>query len=237
MGFYWANGCHVHAKSVNRHVYIAFDIVYILMVEHQQLIETSRTRGVLNKREREYLLGKSDIEPRTQEERAVRATIRKHIHNAFLDFYIIFEELQERDMDQIFNEQKEGADAFYPGVIHTLAFLYRGTRGNQSHPFESLLQSGVWTGVPEPTQEAFLNVAVTFDVDHAEPVNVETIADKLEWLNWHELTSEEMKFVFHVSRKADVSLKELIDPSLFLAAVEELEQQGEIESVAIDPSE
>lgn len=58
----------------------------------------SRPRGILNERERDYLLGKADIEPRTQTERDIRATMRTRVRHAIYDFALLFDHLEDRDI-------------------------------------------------------------------------------------------------------------------------------------------
>lgn len=209
--------------------HITTDVMSILMVEHEELIDATRTRGILNRREREYLLGQSDIEPRSPDERAIRATIRQHVRHAFLDFYILLEELEDRDLEHIFNEASDGSGAFYGGVIHALGLIYRGTKDNESHLLESMLHSAVLAGARMPVEEALFRYSVTFNVDAPEPVNVALIADKLEFNNWHEMTIEELQFFLLCSDKSETSVSDLRGPDVFLDVVEELTEKGEIE--------
>lgn len=62
-----------------------------------------RERGILSRRDREYLLGESDIRQGTQHERDVRSDIRSRIQNALLDFHLLVEHLEERDREQVFS--------------------------------------------------------------------------------------------------------------------------------------
>jgi hypothetical protein len=45
--------------------------------------------GLLSSDQREYLIGNSDIEPQTANERNIRARIRKRLRNAILDFRVV----------------------------------------------------------------------------------------------------------------------------------------------------
>lgn len=62
-----------------------------------------RGRGVLNQRQREYLLGESDIEEKSPAERAIRQDIRENLRNAIMDFPILLNELEDRDLDRAFH--------------------------------------------------------------------------------------------------------------------------------------
>lgn len=73
------------------------------MVREQDPYKADRPRGVLSKRDRRYLIGESDdIEPHSQRERNVRVDIRERLWNALLDFVIIRDRMQDRDLDQVF---------------------------------------------------------------------------------------------------------------------------------------
>jgi phosphopantothenate synthetase len=93
--------------------------------------EVDRPRGILSPRDREYLLGEADIEPTSQAARNVRAAIRERLENAILDFTLLFQHLEERDREKVFDElvgERPPQDADYAmmpqGVCHAIALLY-----------------------------------------------------------------------------------------------------------------
>ena len=98
-----------------------------------------RPRGVLSQRDREYLVGESDIEPKTQSERNVRGTIRERVKNALLDFTLLLHHLPPRDRKQIFDSPDRGVRT---GIADALGFLYHETEPTR-HNFERLLQMGI----------------------------------------------------------------------------------------------
>ena len=98
-----------------------------------------RPRGVLSQRDREYLVGESDIEPKTQSERNVRGTIRERVKNALLDFTLLLSHLPPRDRRQIFDSSDREMKI---GIAYTLGFLYHETEPTR-YNFEDLLQLGI----------------------------------------------------------------------------------------------
>jgi len=116
-----------------------------------------RPRGVLSPADREYLLGESDLEDQSHGERRRRGFIRERLLHAILDFRLIFEYLEQRDIVQVFDpvrdpgrdadksRDREKEDALRAGVEDVFAFLYGATR--RSHPsFRHLVQTGVRRG-------------------------------------------------------------------------------------------
>lgn len=63
-----------------------------------------RPDAMLTQRERRYLAGESDIEPKSQEERGIRQAIRDRVRESILDFRILREQLEERDREKIFSK-------------------------------------------------------------------------------------------------------------------------------------
>lgn len=96
--------------------------------------EADRTRGLLSKRDRQYLLGTSDIKPRSQRERDIRADIRERVWNGLLDFYLLRDRLEPRDREQILPPREDDSApteqsaretaATYVALTNALAFLY-----------------------------------------------------------------------------------------------------------------
>jgi hypothetical protein len=78
---------------------------------------TDRKRGILNKRERNYLLTNGvrsegaytpddaeTIEPGSAKERQIRQQIRNHTMNAMLDFAFLVAQMEDRDKRRVFND-------------------------------------------------------------------------------------------------------------------------------------
>lgn len=79
------------------------------MVGQKSPETADRDQGLLNRRHRRYLLGESDIEPQTQAERDVRRTIRQRLYNGLLDFILVYEYVEQRDIDMALDDL-EGDD-------------------------------------------------------------------------------------------------------------------------------
>jgi hypothetical protein len=116
--------------------------------------EPERGRGVINQRQRNYLIDEAHIEPGSQAERSIRQSIRDNLRNALLDMVILERNLEERDRRQVFDSfdatlyDDEGVD--HPGtdnehevaLSELLAFVYRGV-ADRRPGFEQLLQYAV----------------------------------------------------------------------------------------------
>lgn len=70
------------------------------MVDEKPHQIADRPRGLLNPRYRRYLLGESDIKKASQAERDVRAGIRRNLYHGLLDFVLIYQCVEQRDIDQ-----------------------------------------------------------------------------------------------------------------------------------------
>lgn len=149
--------------------------------------DTSRPRGVLNERERDYLLGKnSDIKKgeKTAEERGVRQSIRKHIRHALIDFQIIYKELEERDRDQIIPgtgpQQNPLPDSPYsPGWIMggrtgMLAFAFQ--LAEHEKDFEESLERGIEWAV----RESGWHAEVDINIDLKRTDRIDTLIERVE---------------------------------------------------------
>jgi len=61
--------------------------------------------------------------------------------NAMLDFSILFEYMEERDRETVFDPDAEDRDAYTQGITDMLAFLHLGTIGYHT-PFKDMLFGG-----------------------------------------------------------------------------------------------
>jgi hypothetical protein len=93
--------------------------------------DLSRDRGVLTKADREYLTGQSDIETGSHGERRARERIRNRTKNALMDFGLMFEHLEDRDIEQIFMPENNAQSANQAEML-ALAFFLDGI-GIQAH--------------------------------------------------------------------------------------------------------
>lgn len=103
------------------------------------MVATDYPRGILSKSDRKYLLGDSDIEPKSQSERNARSRIRDRLRAALRDFELLSDpgRFPDRDLDQIRyteipvsrekgTEPEELLDPLVrDGLINMAAFIYR----------------------------------------------------------------------------------------------------------------
>jgi hypothetical protein len=130
---------------------------------------SARDRGVLTPADRAYLRG--DRTPSSvQAERNVRNRIRTRVHDALLDFAVLVEGLEDRDLDLVFAstlDDGDDTDAF-DALVSTVAFLYRGV-DRTSMDFETVLREGVNLAEAADDRAATVSLDVTnhdLDVDH-----------------------------------------------------------------------
>jgi hypothetical protein len=110
--------------------------------------DTNRDRGILSTRERDYLLGESDgIDPGSAAERAIRQSIRNHLTHTILDFPLIHQEMQKRDLNTVFDPPSEPGQKRRPtssvqsSAADMVAFLYRVYRSE--YQLELLIKNGI----------------------------------------------------------------------------------------------
>lgn len=115
--------------------------------EELQVATPDRPRGILTRRERGYYLGQSDIERETQAERSLRQSVREHLTHAILDFSILYQELEDRDLDAIMSATV-GVDGDRVPTRHVensapdlVALLYR--HFGQEHAIEQVIADGI----------------------------------------------------------------------------------------------
>ena len=156
----------------------------------------TRERGFLSHRDRDYLRGESDIEPRTGHERNVRRDIRRRVQNTFLDFSLVLDELRADDWEQIFDSEDGPTAAFDEGLADTIAFIFagvseefaprttvypvsehRGTGDYQSMEFLPILYRGLYRGYLE---HDILLKAIELETEAVRLPGMKTIERKLK---------------------------------------------------------
>ncbi len=162
-------------------------------IENDDSLTTSpdRGRGVLTQSDREFLLGrKSDYTE--QSRRQKRSRIRRRVRNAILDFSILFEHLDERDRQMVFDPDDEHRDAYTRGMTDMLAFLHLGTMGYYT-PFKHMLAEGVNRAEQALTGSDYRLVNVEFNVDPIGRIDIDEVVDKIENDRFEKLTDEELQ--------------------------------------------
>lgn len=158
-----------------------FDLIY----------STDRGRGILTPSDREFLLErKTDYTEHSKKQK--RNRIRRRIRNAILDFPILFEYLEGRDRETVFNPDDEYREAYTQGITHMLAFLHLGTMGYYT-PFKHMLAEGVNKAEQELAGSDYRMVQVDFNVDPVGRIDVDKVIEKLESDRYDELTDEELR--------------------------------------------
>lgn len=206
--------------------------------------------GLFNNRQRRYLLGESDIEPKSNTERMMRGRIRDRVRQAVRDFTILDKNLERRDWEQIFDlgdrEHSTPSDVasgdvdladheVRVGLVRIIAWVYRVSKYCPSvPPFEDLVKSGVAFGespphVRAPTQRA----EVTVEVESGEPIKLGEALEKLDASGPAALDEDELRaFTHFANRHPDVPLEDYQD--LYEQEFEEAVEKKRIEEAGED---
>lgn len=150
-----------------------------------------RGRGILTPSDREFLLGrKTDYTEHSKKQK--RNRIRRRLRNSLLDFTILFEHLEDRDRETVFNPEDEDRGDYTKGIIDTLGFLHLGTIGYYV-PFKDMLGQGVNRAEQKLAGSDYRMVTVDFNVDPVGQIDVDEVIDKLEYGSFDEVTDEELR--------------------------------------------
>ncbi|SIR82898.1 hypothetical protein SAMN05421858_4005 [Haladaptatus litoreus] len=163
-----------------------------------------RDRGILTPSDREFLIGrKSDYTEHSKKQK--RNRIRRRLRNAILDCTILFEHLEHRDRETVFNPDDDARDAYTRGITDMLAFLHLGTMGYYT-PFKDMLGQGVNKAEQELAGSDYRMVNVEFNVDPVGQIDVDEVIDKLEFGDFEDITDEELRvFVRLLAESEDFS--------------------------------
>ncbi|MUV57164.1 hypothetical protein [Halogeometricum sp. CBA1124] len=150
-----------------------------------------RDRGILTPSDREFLLGrKTDYTEHSKKQK--RNRIRRRLRNAILDFTILFDHLEDRDRETVFNPEDEAREAYTQGIVDMLGFLHLGTMGYYV-PFKDMLGQGVNRAEQKLAGSDYRMVTVDFNVDPVGQIDVDEVVDKLESERFDEVTDEELR--------------------------------------------
>jgi RNase P protein component len=167
-----------------------------------------RGRGILTPSDREFLLGrKTDYTDHSKKQK--RNRIRRRLRNALLDFTILFEHLEERDRETVFNPEDDARDAYTKGITDLLGFIHLGTMGYYI-PFKDMLGQGVRCAEQELAGSDYRMVNVEFNVDPVGQIDVDEVIDKLDSGEFNAITDEELRaFMRLLAESDDFSATEL----------------------------
>ncbi|WP_280536642.1 hypothetical protein [Halopenitus sp. POP-27] len=153
--------------------------------------DADRPRGILTPSDRDFLLGrKTDYTEHSKKQK--RNRIRRRVRNAVIDFSILFEHLEQRDRETVFDPKDEDREAFTQGVIDMLAFLHLGSMGYHT-PFKEMLAEGVGKAEQRLAGSDFRMVNVEFNVDPVGQIDVDEVIEKIENDEFAQLTDEELR--------------------------------------------
>ena len=153
--------------------------------------DSDRPRGILTPSDRDFLLGrKTDYTDHSKKQK--RNRIRRRVRNAMLDFSILFEYMEERDRETVFDPDAEDRDAYTQGITDMLAFLHLGTIGYHT-PFKDMLSEGVGKAEQRLAGSNYRMVNVEFNVEPVGQIDVDEVVDKLENEEFAQLTDEELR--------------------------------------------
>lgn len=173
----------------------------------------SEEKGFLTEVDRAFLTGEKEYtgDNAKQLRYQRRQAIAERTRQAFHDFSLLFDVLDEHERDRIFNVTETTAtpdemEPFYNALVDTVAFLYLSLEGEVnsdsnltrsfSKPFDSVLSFGVKRGEKaRHTEREHLLVTIDFevDVDYTIDLNhVDHAIDKLARREHSELTEREM---------------------------------------------
>ncbi|WP_265108337.1 hypothetical protein [Halosolutus halophilus] len=157
----------------------------------QTAADSDRPRGILTPSDRDFLLGrKTDYTDHSKKQK--RNRIRRRVRNAILDFSILFEYMEERDRETVFDPNDEDRDAYTRGITDMLAFLHLGTMGYYT-PFKDMLSEGVGKAEQQLAGSNYRMVNVEFNVEPVGQIDVDEVVEKLENEEFAQLTDEELR--------------------------------------------
>ncbi|WP_254761768.1 hypothetical protein [Natrinema marinum] len=157
----------------------------------QTAADSDRPRGILTPSDRDFLLGrKTDYTDHSKKQK--RNRIRRRVRNAILDFSILFEYMEERDRETVFDPDAEDRDAYTQGITDMLAFLHLGTMGYHT-PFKDMLSEGVGKAEQQLAGSNYRMVNVEFSVEPVGQIDVDEVIEKLENEEFAQLTDEELR--------------------------------------------
>lgn len=133
-------------------------------------MDRDRDRGILTPTDREFLLGESEIESKSQSERNARARIRKRLRNAVLDFPILLEHLEDRDLKQVFD----------PDVLwHEIDVAIPAGIGLLYLDDEEVFETRVLHGIKSAEIRKGYDADVTVDIEVDRELSIDRLAERV----------------------------------------------------------
>jgi len=215
------------------------------MVYTPEIEETDRPRGILSPADREYLISdKSGYSHQAQHKR--KKAIKERIVNAFLDFALIENHLDDEIRDEvftqfdttnIFNEDMElySSEEHYTSVFSNLiAFLYRETKEETGFnpSFSMSLEHGIVKGGFEPGTRYYgpynVDIDITYEKLPERQINIKSITERAKEDGAKTLNEGEMRSVIEILARSDSANPEELQDE-FQEWVEKFEEENDRE--------
>lgn len=123
--------------------------------------EIQRDRGILTPRDRQYLVGQTDL--KAESERQVRQRIRDRLKNSVRDFMFIRWCLSERDREAFADDLYRDAGSLWQGYINMLSFFYR-LNIDRGYRMESDLYNAIKSVEDQLEEERGQTIEIDIDI-------------------------------------------------------------------------
>lgn len=190
-----------------------------------------RPNSVLTDKQREFLqkTDEEQSEDYTRQGRSYhRKEIQKRARQAFYDFALLYDELDEHERNRVFDPPEDKVPDLTHAIWNTIAFLYHGIEGDKgSEPrithnrtytgdFENALKTGVRRGESNRyPDDVDAMVTVEFDVNVTELGNAVTdwdwVIEALANRKMNELDDETLRTAVALATNPTDRLRELAD--------------------------
>jgi len=154
-------------------------------------VTDERPRGILSPADRRFLRGEADLQSE-QSAYDARYRIRQRLRNALLDFSLLFEHLDDRDREQVFDV--DGDSDLTTAVVDAVAFLSLGTADFEPSQ-EMLFTEGLQRAERRRTGG---RPTAHVEVDAADRDRLEEIVETIESGRLHELSESELRAFAHL---------------------------------------
>lgn len=177
------------------------------------LVDRDR-RGGLTVSDRRYLFGhpESAIEPYSAAERRARQRIRERTVDAILDFSVLLEFMQERDLNQIFSRSDRSEyeqRLFEDAVADLIAFLYVGLLNEGEPGPEYWFSEGVGRGedhlIDSPSTVAIADVDISVTRETVPEFDIDEAIEKFETGDLSDLTEHQLREFLKIVREAEMT--------------------------------
>lgn len=182
--------------------------------------DPDRPRGILTSDDRRFLLGEKEYKHQQSKTNA-RARIRKRIYNAILDFGLIYYNLRDEDIWQIFEYENENERlSLDHSIVELISLVYFGTTGFHP-PFSTLLKRGVSQGEQRIAEPGRREVSVEFDVETSQRYftqsDVEYLIERAKSRGIGSLSHEDKMTLFRL-----IQGSEAFDPQMAMEGWEQM---------------